>query len=243
VKEVSLPPLPAPQLRWHWSIAAAWAFFGNAWLQGVNARGGLGTHCVSRPSACSPESVNFIDRWVLSYPFSPFLDSVSFYTQDAAALLYLAIAVWVGIQSDAGKKLLNGFLWICFGVTAALINGFLTEMARHLGQRPRPFVYLAPEDMGMNPQNYVSFYSGHTSFAAVMSMAAYLVVINHPSSKPWMRRLTAALGLTFTFLTGLFRVLSGRHFVTDVLSGATAGVLVAFLVYQHFPRAQPQQAS
>lgn len=236
MKEVLLPPPAAPQLRWHWSIPALWAFFGNAWLQGVYGRNGIQTHCIDRPDSCSPESVNWIDRWVITYPYSSTLDGFSFWTQDTSGLLFIAVALWVAFQAEAGKKFATGFMWLSFGVTAALFNGFLTEMARHLGQRPRPYVYLNPEYMGQNGQNYVSFYSGHTSFAAAMCMSAYLVVANHPKSPTWMRRGIAALAFVLPFLTGLFRVLSGRHFVTDVLAGATAGVLVAFAVYQYFPR-------
>jgi membrane-associated phospholipid phosphatase len=54
----------------------------------------------------------------------------------------------------------------------------------------------------------------------------------------WLLALTAFTGQALIFSTGLFRVLAGRHFVTDVIVGMLAGALVAFAVaYLHRPRA------
>lgn len=46
------------------------------------------------------------------------------------------------------------------------LNGLMIEVSHLMGQRPRPFVLASPSIEGLNPSNYSSFYSGHTSFVA-----------------------------------------------------------------------------
>lgn len=215
--------------RWHWSIPVVWAGLGTAWYWGLLARGSLPLHCVQTPGACEPQGVNGLDRWVLSYTHNPFLDSVSFVTQDLSGALFLLTTAWLAWRGGTGRRLIRLGKYWAMGFTATLLNGVCTELARHIGQRPRPFVYLSSEQ-GLNPQNYVSFYSGHTSFAATSCTLTVLFVWWTGSSLR-LKQFSTAAAVALTLSTGMFRVLSGRHFVTDVVAGAIAGACVAWGVF------------
>jgi membrane-associated phospholipid phosphatase len=214
--------------RWHWSIPVLWAGLGAAWYYGLLARSDLPLHCVQTPTVCEPQGVNWIDRWVLSYAHSPLLDTASFVTQDTAGVFFLLVAAFLAWRAPRNRVAFWLKSW-GMGLTTTLLNGVCTEIARHLGQRPRPFVYLNNE-FALNPQNYVSFYSGHTSFAACITTLAGLM-LHHSDLPRSAKRAGTAAAVILTFLTGLFRVLSGRHFVTDVTAGAIAGALVAWGVF------------
>ncbi|NDD93043.1 phosphatase PAP2 family protein, partial [bacterium] len=75
--------------------------------------------------------------------------------------------------------------------------------------------------------HYTSFYSGHTSFAALASTCAVISALN---ARPALRWSVLSLGVLLTSFTGAFRVIAGRHFITDVVFGALAGAAIALAV-------------
>lgn len=107
-------------------------------------------------------------------------------------------------------------------------NGAFTETARILVQRPRPFVYGDPV-RAQDPHNYVSFYSGHTSFAAATCFGLLLVMIGRGAPGPAIL-IAGLVGQSLVISTAAYRLLAGRHFLTDVLAGAAMGVLIACMV-------------
>jgi membrane-associated phospholipid phosphatase len=123
-----------------------------------------------------------------------------------------------------------------FFAQASLWNGFVTESIRITVQRPRPFVYADPQRYGNSPAHYTSFISGHTSFsaAAATSMVVLLARTGAPRA---LLYLGGSAGFVLVFLTGLFRVQAGRHFLTDVVAAAFIGTLVTLLL-AYFTRAR-----
>lgn len=148
-------------------------------------------------------------------------DLYSDYTQYAAGALAILVPPLVGGWAAMAEVLPLA--------VAALTNATINEAVRLLVQRPRPYVYANPKLLGKDVTSYTSFYSGHTSFATVS--AVHLVYALR------RRRVRTAVlwgvggAATFlVFLTALFRVLSGYHFMTDVLVGALMGALIAYTV-------------
>ncbi len=187
-------------------------------------------HCID-PLTCTPDTIAGIDRWVVSYPHSPFLDSFSFITQYTAAALLLGTGLW-GLSQHTLPWSIRFKRWgldTLQAFEATLINGAAMEIVRNLVQRPRPFVYLNPGVLGQNPAHYISFYSGHTSFTVTACLTAVLILRSHQTDQPKLIRLVGIVAVSLSLLTGLFRVLSGRHFPTDVLAAAVAGIGVALL--------------
>lgn len=215
------------------------------WLGGVYSRSSLiHPRCSSDPQSCSTSSLLPIDQPSLGLENTP-ADQYSFFTQNFSG--YLAIAaplLWNGGRYLSGSLTLPltlsaiGVDWVLFAETATW-NGVATEASHLLTQRPRPYVYSDPK-RGIEGSNYTSFYSGHTSFAAAASTSILFMLLGR--NAPWLLVLAAGCCAQALILsTAIFRVLAGRHFVTDVLVGAIAGSLIALLVaLLHRPRVRSE---
>lgn len=82
--------------------------------------------------------------------------------------------------------------------------------------RPRPFVQYPEITLGCPPLDKWSFPSGHTLHAVGFS----LIICAHIPSLLWVMPI-------FALLVAASRVILGLHFVSDVLMGASIGVLIA----------------
>jgi undecaprenyl-diphosphatase len=106
-------------------------------------------------------------------------------------------------------------------------NGLLTEISHIVSQRPRPFVFSNPTERGIDPAHYTSFYSGHTSFAAATGTCGFLLLMRAGAPLALLL-LSFASTQALILSTAYFRILAGRHFLTDVLCGAIAGSITAY---------------
>jgi membrane-associated phospholipid phosphatase len=207
------------------------------WIAGVELRPiVLQARCVAplgSPSVCTPESVPFFDRPGLGLEDAA-ADGYSFNTQNAAGLFAASIPLLWNAGLVLTQTLTPALALSECGVHLVLfletwgINGALTEVTRLMVQRPRPFVYKNP-NKAADPQSYVSFYSGHTSFAAAATTYLLLILLCYGVPRAfWLTLLGLSEGLVIS--TAVFRILSGRHFLSDVIVGAFAGSLVAIFV-------------
>jgi undecaprenyl-diphosphatase len=94
----------------------------------------------------------------------------------------------------------------------------LVELVRLFWERTRPYLTLTVTQL-IEKSPEASFPSGHT--AVLFSVAAYIYPIN---SK--IALLTGIFGL----LVGLSRVISGVHYVSDVLAGVVVGILAGSVI-------------
>lgn len=221
-----------PKLRW--SDLAFTLIPTLLWWAAVHSRATFITaHCVERPETCTVASLPLMDQPAAGLEV-PGADAMSFTTQGLSGILALSVpplfhtgllltgainpfAALLGVATD----------WvILFQVTAW--NGVVTESSRLLVQRPRPFVYADPV-RARDFSNYTSFYSGHTSFAAASTIGLFLLLAARGAA-PWILILMGAVSYSLVSLTGMYRILAGRHFPSDVLTGALMGALVAFAV-------------
>lgn len=119
----------------------------------------------------------------------------------------------------------------------------VTSMVKTIVGRPRPYVF----DSDTSPEKRASrgaresFPSGHTSMAfAAATSYSYLFQKKHPDSPAvipvWISSHLVASAVAF------FRVEGGRHFWTDVLSGAAIGSAIGLLVpYLHTRDGDPDR--
>lgn len=110
---------------------------------------------------------------------------------------------------------------------ALLVDGALNEIAKVAVRRPRPFTY----DGGAHADrdDYLSFYSSHSSTAFAVGMAyATTFSLRHPDSG--CRYLVYGAVIAGGGTTGLLRVLGGKHFPSDVAVGALVGSAVGIAV-------------
>lgn len=206
-----------------------------AWLAAVYARPEVITpRCAHNPLSCSAAGVFALDQLSLGMQ-SPEADRLSFTTQNLAGYLAAALPLaWVGYRWLRRRLALRpaalaaGSDLVLF-LETVLWNGIVTELLRITVQRPRPFVYVDPARFGDAPAHYTSFVSGHTSFAASAGLAMVLSLAGRQAPARLLL-LAGAAASALTVLTGAFRVLAGRHFITDTIGGAVAGALVALAV-------------
>jgi membrane-associated phospholipid phosphatase len=188
--------------------------------------------CLQNPAICQPEAVFFADRPAISFA-SGKADRLSFVTQNSSGILAfgatLGWSVFLYLSGSIALSALGLAVltdWVILA-QASLWNGLTTEVLRLLVQRPRPFVYADPVRQGADVSHYTSFVSGHTSFSAAAGVTLLLLLLGRGAPRKLLIPMTSLVA-TLIFLTGLLRVLAGRHFLTDVLGGALSGTLVAW---------------
>ncbi|MGK5081898.1 phosphatase PAP2 family protein [Bdellovibrionota bacterium FG-1] len=213
------------------------------WIGAIYSRGlVIQPHCASQPEQCTPSSLLSMDRLAVGLEVMD-ADRLSFSTQGLSGILALSVPpLWEGALLLLGRispmtaLFAIGTDFVIFAQTTAW-NGLFTETAHLLTQRPRPFVYTDPL-RAKDFSNYTSFYSGHTSFSATATV--YLTLTLAARQAPLALVGIAGIGsFALTFSTGLYRVLAGRHFPTDVLFGALMGALVAIGVALRHKKTSP----
>lgn len=176
--------------------------------------------CKGAPESCVSAKVVWPDRLTIGVSGGN-SDVYSDYTQYAAGALAVLAPIAIGGWSAALEV-------IPFAV-AALANATTNEVVRLIVQRPRPYVYADPKSLGHEVTSYTSFYSGHTSFATVAAVHLAFA-LRRRGVRPVTLWGVGLLGAFLVFLTALFRVLSGYHFISDVLVGALVGCLICYSV-------------
>jgi membrane-associated phospholipid phosphatase len=119
---------------------------------------------------------------------------------------------------------------LVMGQTIA-INGAVNELAKVVFSRPRPLLYGRPlgDPELSRGDNYASFYSEHTSGTFAIGIAyAMTYALRHPHSP--LRYVLGGAVLLIGSTVGALRVLSGKHFPTDVVAGAAVGATFGWLV-------------
>src|SRR5262249_14907443 len=185
--------------------------------------------CPSTPSTtssstpiCSASNVNGFDRGIAGRS-NDAIDVVS-YGAAAAAVGWPFAAMYLDAPNGAlTDGLVTG--------QAVLMNLAVNQWVKYGVHRTRPFVYNLPVNDKTRDKDgsYYSFYSQHTSlaFAAGISYAR-TYALRHPArGRRWLVY-TAAIGGGAA--VGSMRVLAGRHFPTDVMTGAAAGTSMGVLI-------------
>jgi membrane-associated phospholipid phosphatase len=193
------------------------------WGLGVYLRPvSLDPYCSKAPETCTQQSVSQFDRLGMRTEV-PGADLLSYYGQNFSAALTIVIPALVlrpTVFTD----------WN-FLFRVAAWNGIFIEISHYLFQRPRPFVYQNIALDGPNPMNYTSFYSGHTSYTAASNVALTLLLIARGVPHAWVLFMRI-FGPILILTTAVCRVLAQRHFISDVVAGALAGVVIGWIVFR-----------
>ncbi len=145
----------------------------------------------------------------------------------AVALPFLASAGAAYFSEEKEGLFTNA---VMFAETMLVVRAS-SHAVKNLVQRKRPFLYYekpGPSKDLKSGDAELSFFSAHSAYAfATATFATYTFWSYYPES-PWR---FAILGGSYSLAaaTGVFRVMSGNHFATDVLTGAGVGILTGFL--------------
>lgn len=170
---------------------------------------------LSANSINDTSEVNKFDRLVMK-PYSKPLDDT------ATILNYISIAspALLAINRNGGDIATLGVMYL-----ETMAGAYASkEILKKVIDRPRPYTYFegAPENE-MEDWND-SFPSGHTTLAfASAGFTSYVFSHYYPDSK-W-RVPVIATSYTLAAATAALRIMSGNHFMSDVIAGALLGTI------------------
>jgi membrane-associated phospholipid phosphatase len=166
------------------------------------------------------DGVNPLDRsWML--PYSKQADTVSTMLEYSSA----AVPVLMSLASDPGSSLSSA---IVYAESLSLAFG-AKNVLKYLFPRYRPYISSGGAP-GVDPsEDEQSFPSGHVTIAfTAAAFSAYLYFQGLPQSANYLPFVIANFGLAG--LTASYRVVSGMHFLTDILAGAVIGTFCGFVI-------------
>jgi membrane-associated phospholipid phosphatase len=126
---------------------------------------------------------------------------------------------------------------------AAAITAALTQTAKKVFHRPRPYVHRGDAPPGTDPaaeESHVSFFSGHASMTFALGVSTGSVaLLRGEKNAGWV----LGTGLAVAATTSYLRVAAERHYFSDVLVGAAVGSTIGWLVpHLHRPAPPPPES-
>ena len=197
---------------------------GSAATLGVTALG-LGAHVEplspAEIAALDPQDINDFDR-----------DGVVPYEETLAGDALLAASYAIPLALLAAPEMRRD--WRTLGVMwteAVFLQLGVNGIVKSVVQRTRPYVYDAatPLEHKTTTAARLSFYSGHTSQAAVNCFFTARIVSSYTTNKR-LEALVWSGAALLPIVTASLRMDSGHHFRTDVIAGYCVGATVGVLV-------------
>ena len=180
------------------------------------------------PSGFIPnaDNINFIDREFAGI-HNRSLNTFANITL-AAEFILPSVVFALGLPDD--DKLIDDMVVLAEAVT---VNFMLLQLIKTAVSRPRPLLYNenTREEERADPDNYLSFYSGHTT--ASFGFATAITLLSYRSEIPLsLKRGIAIFSYSLATAVGALRLASGKHFPTDVLTGAIISSAVSAIIVQ-----------
>lgn len=144
--------------------------------------------------------------------------------------LRMALLLPLGLLAESNSRGNYGVVSLMW-LETLLINNGITRLAKIGARRSRPYTYnpMTGEELKIDPEARLSFFSGHASNTAAMSFfTAQTLVQNRPDMKN--KGLVWASAVSLPALTALLRVKAGKHFPSDVIIGYGIGALIGIAV-------------
>lgn len=159
---------------------------------------------------CEPRTLPAFDRWAIREPVTAWGRA-----SDVLLVGLGAFAIASTATRDTGGAYVTGM------VEAGVWTVAVTEWAKVAVGRHRPVMYTdGAVAAQINPDNRKSFPSGHASLAFAVATSYWLSrrdLTGSPGVAGWAAA-GAAAGV------GAFRILAGKHFLSDVVAGALLGI-------------------
>jgi membrane-associated phospholipid phosphatase len=181
---------------------------------------------------CDPSGLNVLDRGTvgpLRSGASTLSDATLLATVGGAGLLLFGEAHgdWARTRED--------FTVLAQAVGAATL---VTNWAKVLFHRPRPFRYTAAGGSATTVESGLSFPSGHSTGAFAAAFAYWSIEARRGTASARRTRIVALVAAAAA--TGVLRVVSREHFPTDVMAGAALGAAIGWAVPRLYPVRSPR---
>ena len=176
----------------------------------------------SIPTGLQRNNVNAFDR-PLMFSYNKALDKISDY--GVYGLLVLPVISLAGQLKDTHAWLTYGIMY----AEAFLLTYGTKDLLKNTINRYRPYMYFGGIPVGNEDDFHNSFPSGSTALAFLSAgFLSATFSAEYPDS-PWKIPVIAGI---YTLATGIasFRIVSGSHFMTDVLAGAAIGSLYGWVI-------------
>lgn len=178
---------------------------------------------LSEINALDATTINSFDRsattrWSLS------ADKTSDYLHNGSVFLPFTLLAFKPIRKDSRKI---GLLL----AESFLISKGLTKITKATVQRIRPFAYNKTVDLEEKIKKTAkrSFFSGHTSGAAVFSFFTAKILTDYYPDNKWKPIIWTSAAL-IPAATGYYRYRAGKHYTSDILVGYAVGSIVGVLI-------------
>lgn len=158
-----------------------------------------------------------------------FSDSAAYASNWTLATAFLSAPAII-LSSDGQNDKTNA-LWRYGG--AVVGDSLLCHTVKFIVRRRRPYTYNTDPFVkkfasSRSTDSSLSFYSGHTSSAFAAATAGSLLV-SRSTADLNIKTLTWFLEYGFASATAHLRVKAGRHFYTDIWTGALAGTAIGYI--------------
>ena len=150
----------------------------------------------------------------------------------SSVALGLGTSLLVPVKSSSDQSRANRWLTLPVMWWEANTLVFLaTDLTKLSVGRTRPFVYqaTAPLERKLELDARKSFFSGHTSLTATNAWFAARVFADYFPESRW-KPVVWGLAIALPAWVGVERVLAGKHFPSDVLTGYAVGAFTGLLV-------------
>ena len=144
--------------------------------------------------------------------------------------LRTALLLPLGLLAESNSRENFGVISVMWLETLLVTNG-ITRMVKFSAKRCRPYTYnpMTGEEVKLDPESRLSFFSGHSSnTAAVSFFTAQTLIQNRPQMNN--KGVVWATAVSLPALTALWRIKAGKHFPTDVLVGYGVGALIGLAI-------------
>ncbi len=171
----------------------------------------------------SKDQINSFDRSAANN-WSEYHANMSDYLVAVKVSIPLSLLLFSSPRKDCLKL---GIIYM----ESLLISLGTCNLVKSLVNRKRPFVYNPDIDIEIKKEkdSIKSFYSGHTTMSFNSAVFFSTVYADYYPESPWKPAIWAS-SLTFASVIGYLRYRAGKHFPTDILTGAVMGSLSGYLL-------------
>ncbi len=173
------------------------------------------------------DDVNSFDRLTI-YNYNETSAKISDYMVASMAIMPFAIN-W--IENNDTEYFKESLIII----ESIAISSALNNIVKYAISRPRPYIYTSKANTKEknNRDAHLSFYSGHTTFA-FSTAVSFATIMSKRFDKTWQKSLIWGIPLTLASTVAFLRINAGKHFLTDVITGAIIGSSIGWIVpYLH----------